>query len=179
MTDNLNKEKNKTKDLVTAALCLAIALVLPVFTGQIPKIGNMLCPMHFPIIICGFLCGAKLGTVVGFIAPLLRSAIFGMPPIMPKGISMAFELATYGLVVALIYSRSNKSSFAVYKSLIIAMFAGRIVWGIARMFFTGIAGSSFTFSLFIGGAFLEAIPGIVLQIILIPILIIAINKQRL
>ena len=75
---------------------LAIALALPFITGQIPEIGAMLCPMHIPALLCGFLCGWPWGAAVGFIAPLLRGALFGMPVLFPTGTAMAFELAVYG-----------------------------------------------------------------------------------
>ena len=86
------------KKLVYSALCLAIALVLPIITGNIQTIGNMLCPMHIPVLLCGFICGPWWGLVVGALAPLVRFLIFSMPPIYPTAIAMAFELAAYGFL---------------------------------------------------------------------------------
>mgnify|MGYP000369900716 CR=1 FL=1 len=82
-----------TRSLVLAALFLALAFVLPMITGHVPQVGNMLCPMHFPILLCGFVLGGPWGLAVGFIAPLVRSVLFGMPPMFPIAIAMAFELA--------------------------------------------------------------------------------------
>ena len=96
---NRTNSKFSVKNLVLGALFLALALVLPFFTGQIPQIGAMLCPMHLPILLAGFVCGGPVGAVVGFIAPLLRMVMFGMPPFY-VAIAMAFELLTYGLVSA-------------------------------------------------------------------------------
>ena len=96
--------KTKTspaRNLVLAALFLALAFVLPMLTGHIPQVGNMLCPMHLPVLLCGFVLGGPWGLAIGFIAPLLRSVLFGMPPLFPTAISMAFELGTYGLVSVL------------------------------------------------------------------------------
>lgn len=90
------KNASPVRQLVPAALFLALAFVLPLLTGQVPKVGNMLCPMHFPVLLCGFVLGGPWGLAVGFAAPLLRSVLFGMPPMFPVAISMAFELATYG-----------------------------------------------------------------------------------
>ena len=174
----MEKKSNQLRKLIFAALCLALALVLPMITANIREIGNMLCPMHFPVFICGFICGWQYGMVVGFIAPLLRFAIFGMPPIMPMGLSMACELATYGLVVALLHSRLPHKKSSIYVSLLLAMVAGRIIWGIARFFFTEMMGVDFPFSAFIAGAITTAIPGIVLQIILIPIIVMALEKAK-
>ena len=97
-------KKNELKNLVLAAMFLALGLVLPFLTGQIQQIGNMLLPMHFPVILCGLICGWKYGLGVGFIVPLLRSAIFGMPVMYPNALAMAFELATYGFFAGFLFS---------------------------------------------------------------------------
>jgi len=123
--------------LVAAALFLAIALVLPFLTGQIPEIGNMLCPMHIPVLLCGFFCGWPWGLAIGFIAPLLRSVLFGMPAMFPQAVSMAFELACYGAVSGFLYAVLPKKKTFIYVSLIGAMILGRLVWGAARFVFAG------------------------------------------
>ena len=156
---------------------LALGLVLPFFTGQIREIGNKLLPMHIPVLLCGFLCGPQYGLLVGFITPLLRSLLFSMPP-LPRAIGMAFELATYGAVTGLLYRKLPKYKARIYISLLIAMVAGRLVWGIVSILIYGIEGSAFTWQMFAGGAFLNAIPGIVVQIILIPVLMLALEKAR-
>ena len=165
------------KKLVYSAMCLALCLVLPFLTGQIPEIGSMLLPMHIPVLLCGFLCGGGWGAAVGFTAPLLRHLLFGMPP-MPGCISMAFELATYGFVVGLLHKRMGKGMKGIYGSLICAMVAGRLVWGAAQMAIMGLNGGSFPFSAFVAGAFTSAIPGIVLQLMLVPVLVRALDKAR-
>ncbi len=162
-----------------AGLFLALALILPFLTGQIPQIGAMLSPMHIPVLLCGFLCGPVWGLAVGFIAPLLRSVLFGMPPMFPGAVAMAFELATYGLVSGLLYRMLPKKAWAVYAALLAAMIAGRVVWGIARLVLAGVAGNQFTWAMFIGGALTNAIPGIVLHIVLIPVLVIALERAGL
>ena len=166
-----------TKKLILSAMFLALGLVLPFFTGQIREIGNKLLPMHIPVLLCGFLCGPQYGLLVGFITPLLRSLLFSMPP-LPRAIGMAFELATYGAVTGLLYRKLPKSKARIYISLLIAMVAGRLVWGIVSILIYGIEGSAFTWQMFAGGAFLNAIPGIVVQIILIPVLMLALEKAR-
>lgn len=168
------------RTLVLAAFMLALCLILPFFTGQIPQIGSMLLPMHLPVLLCGLLCGWQYGAAVGFVAPLLRYVLFGMPPIYPVGIAMAFELATYGLVIGLLYSRSRwKCIFALYRSLLIAMVVGRIVWGVAEVVLLGLGGQAFTWELFLSGALLTAIPGIILQLVFIPALMIALDRTGL
>lgn len=174
------KRKNQLVNLTLAAMFLAIGLLLPLLTGQIKQIGNMLLPMHIPVILCGLICGWQYGLAVGFVTPLLRCAIFGMPMLFPTAISMAFELAAYGFVVGLLYSRSRwKCVVALYRCMIIAMLSGRAVWGIVQVCLLGLGENGFTFSAFIAGAFLNAIPGIILQLILIPSIMIALNRTGL
>lgn len=157
--------------MVLSALFLALAFVLPFLTGQIPEIGSMLCPMHIPVLLCGFICGWPWGLAVGFIAPLLRSVILAMPPFFPTAVCMAFELAAYGASSGLMHRLLPHKKPYIYCSLLIAMLVGRIVWGSAMFICLGLSGGSFTFSAFIAGAFTNALPGIILQIILIPVLV--------
>ena len=160
-----------TRSLVLAALFLALAFVLPMITGHVPQVGNMLCPMHFPILLCGFVLGGPWGLSVGFIAPLVRSVLFGMPP-------MFFELAAYGLVSGVLWRNVKHTVPMMYASLVTAMVAGRLVWGAVRFVLAGLTGSSFPFSAFLSGALLTAVPGIVAQLVLIPLILIALQKAK-
>lgn len=172
--------KKTIKNLTLAAMFLAVGMVLPFLTGQIQQIGNMLLPMHIPVILCGLICGWQYGAAVGFILPLLRSLTFGMPPIFPQATAMAFELMTYGLVAGLLYGISRwQCVVALYRCLIIAMISGRIIWGIVQFIQMGIFGDGFTLQMFMAGAFLNAIPGIILQLILIPAIMIALDRTGL
>ncbi len=175
----MTKSRIAIRKLVFAAICLALALVLPFVTGQIPQIGAMLCPMHIPVLLCGFLCDPLWGLAVGFIAPLLRFVLFGMPPLMPVGLAMAFELAAYGLISGLMYKALPKKNINIYISLLVAMIAGRVIWGFVRFIIAGLTAGSFPFSAFLAGAVMEAIPGIIVQIVLIPLLVMALKKARL
>lgn len=167
------------KNLTLSGMFLAIGLILPLLTGQIQQIGNMLLPMHIPVLLCGLICGWQYGGAVGLIMPFLRNLLFGMPP-MPNAISMAFELAAYGLVIGLLYGRSKwKCIFSLYRSMLVAMIAGRVIWGAAQTIILGINGTGFTFQMFIAGALLNAIPGIILQMVLIPAVMVALDRARL
>ena len=167
------------RKLTYAALFLALALVLPFLTGQIPQIGSALSPMHIPVLLCGFLVGWPWGLAVGFIAPLLRSVIFGMPVMVPGAVAMAFELAVYGLVSGILYRLLPKKKWSIYVTLIVAMLAGRVVWGIARLIIAGLSGNSFTWALFLAGAFTNAVPGIILHIVLIPVIVMVLEHAGL
>lgn len=166
----------QTKKLVLSAFLMALGIVLPFLTGQIQQIGNMLLPMHIPVLLCGFICGWQYGLAVGFITPMLRSALFGMPPLMPTAAAMAVELAVYGLVTGLLYRKLPKKTPYLYVSLLCAMIAGRAAWGIVGIPLYGMAGNGFSVQIFLSGAFLNAIPGILLQIVLIPIIMMALTR---
>lgn len=171
--------RKNTLKLTYAALCLALAMVLPFLTGQIPQIGQALSPMHIPVLLCGFLCGWPWGLVVGFIAPLLRSALFGMPAFFPGACAMAFELAAYGFLSGLLYKLLPKKNGCIYVTLLIAMACGRVVWGLARYVFAGVQGTEFTFAAFLAGALTNAVPGIILHIALVPLIVMALKKAGL
>ena len=171
--------KNRIQRLVLSALFFSLGIVLPFFTGQIPQIGSMLLPMHIPVFLCGLICGWKYGLLIGLLLPITRSLLFTMPPLL-AAISMSFELATYGCVVGYIYEHSKWQCVKMlYRSLIISMILGRIVWCIAQMIILGINGQTLTLMMFISASLLNAIPGIILQLILIPAIMVALDKSKL
>lgn len=170
------KRRNEIKNLTLSAMFLALAFVMPFLTGQIPQIGSMLCPMHLPVLLCGFLCGAPWGLGVGVVVPMLRSITLGMPVMFPNAFCMAFELAAYGFVAGWLYDKLPKKKVCVYVSLFSAMMIGRVVWGVVMFGCMGFDASKFGMSAFLGGAILNAVPGIVLQLALIPILVIVLEK---
>lgn len=172
------KTRKETFKITLSALFLALAFVLPFLTGQIPQIGSMLCPMHIPVLLCGFICGWKYGFIVGLIDPLLRSVILGMPPLFPTAFCMSFELATYGLISGILYDLLPKKKIYIYISLILSMLVGRIIWGIVMFCCVGFNLNKFGLASFWTSGFVNAIPGIILQMILIPIIVIVIEKMN-
>ena len=171
-------KKTELKKLVLSAVLLAIGMVLPLLTGQIKEIGDSLLPMHLPVMLCGFICGAKYGTAVGLMLPFIRSVTFGMPPIYPNAVWMALELATYALVIGLLYRKRRKQSILyLYFCLICAMLAGRVVWGITKAILLTVGNKPFTVSMFLVGGFADAVLGIILQLILIPIIMTILERK--
>lgn len=168
--------KKTYKKMVFAAVCLALCMALPLLTGQIPQIGKALSPMHIPVLLCGFIAGPWYAAAVGAIAPLLRFMIFGMPKIFPTGIAMCFELSAYGLLSGALYAVLPKKPWCIYVSLITAMLGGRIVWGIASMAILAGTAEPFTWAAFVAGAFTNAVPGIILHIVLVPVIVIALKR---
>ena len=169
----------KIRRLIEASMCLAIGLVLPFITGQIPAIAKVISPMHIPVLICGLAVGWPYGLVVGLVTPLLRSLLFGMPALFPNAVSMAFELAAYGLVSGLVCAAfPEKDLKSVYISLVAAMLAGRVVMGLVNAVLYRFLGTPYGFREFFAAGFVNALPGIIIHLLLIPPIVLAIEKAR-
>lgn len=173
------KKTAKTSYLIMALICLAISVVLPMLTDQVPRFGQGLRPMHIPVLIAGFACGPVIGFVVGLAAPMLSLLIHGVPAFMPMGFAMGLELATYGLIAGLLYSQLPRKTESIYVSLITAMIVGRIVWGASMIVLSGRAQTQFTYQMFMKYAFIDAMPAILFHIVLIPAVVIALEKANL
>ena len=156
----MNEKRRTMQDLAVAAMMLALGYVLPFFTGNIPQIGSMLLPMHLPVLLCGLICGWQYP--------------------FPTGIAMAFELAAYGSIAGSLYARSRwQCVAALYRCLIAAMIGGRVVWAAVRVVLSGVSGQAFTWQMFLSGALLTAIPGILLQLAFIPLMMVALDRTGL
>ena len=167
--------KHEVRHMAYAAVCLALALVLPFLTGQIPAVGKMLLPMHLPVLLAGFVVGPWWAMAVGFIAPILRHLLFAAPP-YPTFLAMAFELAVYGLVSGLIYKHTPRKKWTIYVSLLSAMVVGRAASGAAMAVLMGLGDQTYSFAAFFAANVTSGIPGIVLQIILLPLVVMALEK---
>lgn len=172
----ISKGRKNLMRLILSALFLAAAYLLPFLTGQIQTIGQQLCPMHIPVLLCGFICGPFWGLVVGAVAPFLRSLTLGMPPLFPAAVAMAFELAAYGFFAGLFKKIFPKKYPYLYVELILAMILGRLVWGLVKFAIAGFSATEFPLSAFLSGAVLGSIPGIIAQIVIIPPLVLLIDK---
>lgn len=164
--------------MIYAALCLAIGIVLPMAFHGIPNAGSIFLPMHIPVLLCGLICGPWYGLACGIAAPLLSSVLTGMPPAayLP---SMLCELAVYGLAAGLLIRllRSSRELLNIYSSLVLAMLCGRAVGGIlnALIFRFG----KYSVSAWTTAYFVTGLPGIVIQIVVIPLLLYALRKAGL
>lgn len=165
------REKMVLRKSILVAMFLAVGLILPFITMQIPAVGKMLCPMHIPVLLCGYICGWPYGLLIGFITPLFRGVLFGIPVLFPNAVCMAFELATYGMITGILSAKMEKDIRSLYISLIIAMLCGRIVWGIVSAIVYVTMGAGFTWKLFFMGGFVNALPGILIQLIFIPAIV--------
>lgn len=169
------------KKLVISALFLSLCYVLPFVSGGIPVVGNMLCLMHIPVMLAGYILGWPYALAIGLIAPITRSFFFGTPILYPNAICMALELASYGVFADLFNKLFNKiklnKNLSLILSLVIAMIIGRIIWGASKWLLLSFTNNPFTFELFIVGAILNAWPGMIIQIILVPLLVKAVKKD--
>lgn len=176
----LKVEVKKNQKIVLTAMFLAIGHVLPFFTGQVPQIGKMLLPMHIPVLLCGLVCGARYGMLMGGILPLMRSLIWGIPMIYPTAVAMSLELATYGGIVGFLFQRVRRRCMvSLCGCILMAMIGGRIIWGITMLYCLSIGAEEFTFEAFMAGAFWNAIPGIVLQLVVVPSIILIRERKWL
>lgn len=170
-------KKYFAKNLSITAMCVAMGIVLPMAFHAIPNAGSIFLPMHIPILICGFIAGWKYGIICGILTPCLSSVLTGMPPAayLP---SMICELAVYGLVSGIMAQNLKIKNIYlnIYFSLITAMISGRVVMGImnALIFRAG----SYKFSIWITASFITSLPGIIIQMIFIPAVILGLNKAE-
>ena len=172
----------KTRKMTYAAMLLALAVMMPRIAGLIPDIGKTLNLMHIPVLLCGFLCGWPWGLAVGFTAPLLSTLINGMPKLYPDAVVMAFELAAYGCAAGLLYRMLPRKKWGIYAALVLSMIAGRLVYGIVYFFLLklGLTAIDGALPVFVWGKTIaKPWPGIVLQLVLIPVLVIALEKAGL
>ncbi|MBO6158171.1 MAG: ECF transporter S component [Firmicutes bacterium] len=177
----MSEQSIRIRKIVYAAVCIALALVLPLLLGQVQIFMQGVSPMHIPALLCGLVCGPVYGVAVGFICPILRSAIFSMPVMYPTALAMAFELAAYGLLTGLFYQVFHKLGFwpRVYLSLILAMILGRFVGGIAQAILLGIKGEGYSLSMFATAYFAKTSVGMVVHLIVIPAVFFALKKAGL
>ena len=171
--------RNQIRRLTLTAMFIALGYLLPFLTGQIPQVGAVLSPMHIPALLCGFVCGWQYGLVAGAIMPLLRSATLGMPYIFPNAVAMAFELAAYGCAAGLLYRALPKKIDFVYVALVLSMLIGRAVWGLASAVLMMGTENAFTTQAFLAGAFINAWPGIILHILVIPPVVLGLRRAKL
>ena len=171
------KTMNSVKRLTLAAVCIALCVVLPIAFHSIPDAGSVFLPMHIPVLICGMICSWPQGLLCGLMGPLLSSVLTGMPPVafLP---AMMVECGTYGMVSGLVlkYVRTQKTYADLYIALIVAMIAGRVVSGIAKalIFTPGLA-----LSAWVTASFVTALPGIVIQLVFLPSVVLTLMKAKL
>ena len=181
----MSNTRSSLHRLIITAILLAVGLVLPFLTGQIPTLGKVISPLHIPALICGLTCGPLWGAVLGLILPPLRSLLFGMPAMIPTGLRMAFELMAYGLLGGLLYpllrSRLKAGSHlpAILLAMVIAMIGGRLVGGAAQAIILGATGGSYTFAAFVAAYFVNTAVGALIHLVLVPAIVLALEKAKL
>lgn len=169
--------KTTTKKITYSGVFLALCLLLPFLTFQQQALGNMFSLIHVPVLICGFVCGWQYGLIVGLIAPFLRHFLFGMPP-FEAAVLMTFELAAYGAFTGILYKALPKKNANIYTVLILSMLLGRIVYGIAGFVFSPLIGINFSLSIFLAKAFVNAVPGILCHIIIVPLIVFGLRRAK-
>ncbi len=167
------------RSIVYAAVCLALCMVLPFLTGNIPSIGQTFAPMHFPVLLCGFIAGPIWGGIVGILAPFLRFLMVGVPVLYPAAVRMAVELCAYGATAGLFYRYLPKRPLGIFTSLICAQFFGRLAWGAAQFCISVFDKSNeFYLEMIISQTVTSSLYGILIQLLLIPPIVIAMQRAK-
>ena len=169
---------SNVKKSIISAICIALCVVLPMAFHSVPNGGSIFCPMHIPVLLCGLICGWQFGLLCGRAGTLLSSLITGMPAVayLPN---MMIELAVYGLISGLLMKsvHTGKIYADLYISLIAAMLAGRIIAGFAMALI--FAAGKYSLAAWTASYFVTALPGIIIQLLLIPSLVFALQKARI
>ena len=172
------KKMSYVKSSIITAACIALCIVLPMAFHAVPMAGPRFLPMHIPVLLCGLICGWPFGLLAGLAGPLLSSLLTGMPPqaFLP---SMMVELAFYGLLTGLMmqFVRTKNIYLDLYISLLTAMIIGRILAGVSRALI--FSAGEYSMAVWTTSFFVTALPGIVIQIVLLPSIVFALEATRL
>lgn len=171
----MKRNSLNVKYLVTTAMLLALGLVLPTFFHLFGA-GTVFLPMHIPVLIAGLACGSPYGAACGLILPYLSSVLTGMPPLYPVAVAMSLELCAYGVVTGLLF---RKLKVNLYVALVGGMLCGRIVSGAANAILMGVAGKPYGLATFLTVSFVDGLPGILIQLIVVPVVVVLLIKIRL
>lgn len=169
-------QKTRTQKLTNAGMLIAIGLILPYVTSHMFGIqGTVLLPMHIPVLLIGILCGPTYGFLCGILIPVMSSVLTGMPPVYPMLPIMLGELATYGLVGGLLYHKVgfSRKRLGIYPALLGAMICGRVTYGLIFSLLVLMNGQLKALSVW--GAIATGLPGIIIQLILIPSIVMALE----
>ncbi|WP_053954940.1 ECF transporter S component [Inediibacterium massiliense] len=163
----------KSKEIIVSGLFIAIGVLLPMAFHAFGSMGKILLPMHIPVFIGGFFLSPIFAFIVGAVTPIMSGVLTGMPVLFPMAVIMAFELGTYGLIISL-FSRKRRKPVMI--PLLVSMIGGRIVAGITVYFLSLLFGLKMNPILFVKGGILTGLPGIVVQMVLIPVVIYGLNR---
>lgn len=160
--------------LTGTALCIALGLIVPMLFHAV-GLGATFSPMHLPVLLCGLCFGPWYGLICGVLCPFISSIVTGMPPLFPTCLTMTFELSVYGFLSGFLYRTLKKN---IYLSLIITMIAGRLTGGFVSAVIFTIIGSPYSFELFFSAYFITTLPGILVQLIIVPLIVFALEKGK-
>ncbi len=174
-------QMNKTRAITIAATLTALGVIIPVIFHSTQISGQVFLPMHIPVLLCGIICGPFLGAVSAATVLIISTTATGMPPAYPTGLLMVFELIAYAVTSGVLMRtiKINNLLLKLYISLVAAMLVGRGIYGLAAYVVLGVIGNGYTFAVFLSSAFVKALPGIAIQLILIPPLVLTLKKARL
>ena len=168
---------SNVKKMIITAVCIALCVIVPMAFHVFPNGGKIFTPMYIPVLLCGLICGTPYGIICGVLGPIFSSVLTGMP--LPVAVPpMIVELATYGAVTGLMMRiiRTGKTTADLYISLTTAMMVGRVVSGIAKALI--FSKGSYSFAIWVTANFVTALPGVVLQLVLVPVIVVTLIKAK-
>ena len=172
------QKMSAVKKSIITAVCIALCVVLPQAFHAIPNAGSIYLPMHIPVLLCGLICGWPYGLLCGLAGPALSALITGMPPaaVLP---GMMVECGVYGFAAGLLMQlvRTKRLYADLYISLVAAMLLGRVVSGAAKALI--VSAGSYSMASWVAGSFVTALPGIIIQLALLPSIVYALMRARL
>lgn len=174
----MNSNSKTIRNITLSGLFIALGVILPMITAEIPAIMKILSPMHIPAYLAGFFVGPLWGAVSAFLMPIVRFIIFGKPILFPTGFFMCIELSVYALACGLLYGKFKNQILNVYLALGSAMILGRIAAGVAKALILSTSANPITMSIFVTEYFVNSAPGILIHLILIPVLVLTLDKRK-
>jgi len=165
-------KRQSTRQLIISGLLISVGILLPILFHSVNLLGKIFLPMHIPVLIGGFFLSPLFAMIVGMVTPVISAVMTGMPVLFPMALIMFFELGTYGYVIAYL----RKRGVSVIPSLLIGMVIGRIVAGLVVFVLSSFFGVKMNAFLFVKGAILTGIPGIAVQLIIIPLIVASLQR---
>lgn len=171
--EGINCSSTTVKAILGTITLIVVGVLLPEFFHMIggSGMGMKFLPMHIPVLIAGLLFGSISGVCTASGALFLNFFLTGMPT-AEKLPFMFVELVTYGVVCGFLH----KKKCNIYVSVIGGLVAGRLANAVALVVASNLIGLQVSGVASVWQSLLTGIPGIITQLIAIPVIVILVKK---
>lgn len=174
MENNINKERiSFVKIFLYTVIATSASVVLPmlvhavgVLTGTDAALGQILLPMHIPVLVLGFCMGPWAGLAAGALSPVISYLITGMPSLALLPCMIA-EIAAYGILAGFFRDMRLNSVCKILSVQILGRLA-RVLTASVIMFITK---KETVFLLTNLKSMIWGLPGIILQLVIVSLII--------